>query len=135
MAGSLNKVQIIGNLGRDAELKYTQGGLAVLSCSVAATDQWTDSSGQRQSHTEWFRVQMWEKLAENLAPYLVKGKQVYIEGRLRTHKYTDKAGVERFSTEVRAERCVLLGSKAKENGQPEAVAAGGGGGDDDDVPF
>jgi single-strand DNA-binding protein len=107
--GSLNKVIWIGNLGRDAELRYTPGGAAVCRFSVAATETWTDKQGQRQERTEWLNVDLWGKQAESLTEYLRKGKQVLVEGRLQTDEYTDKEGVKRKSTKVRADRIVLLG--------------------------
>jgi|SRR5581483_64754 len=106
--GSVNKVILVGNLGRDAELRYTPGGAAVSKFSIATTEVWTDKSGQRQERTEWHNIDLWGKQAESLSEYLVKGKQVYVEGRLQTDEYTDKEGVKRKSTKVRCERVVLL---------------------------
>jgi len=108
--GSVNKVILVGNLGRDAELRYTPGGTAVSKFSVATTETWNDKSGQRQERTEWHNIDLWGKQAETLTEYLVKGKQVYVEGRLQTDEYTDKDGVKRKSTRVRSDRVVLLGS-------------------------
>jgi single-strand DNA-binding protein len=107
--GSVNKVILVGNLGRDAEVRYTPGGAAVARFSIATTEVWNDKSGQRQERTEWHNIDLWGKQAESLSEYLVKGKQVYIEGRLQTDEYTDKDGVKRKSTKVRCERVVLLG--------------------------
>ena len=107
--GSVNKVILVGNLGRDAELRYTPGGASVAKFSIATTEIWNDKGGQRQERTEWHNIDLWGKQAETLAEYLVKGKQVYIEGRLQTDEYTDKEGVKRKSTKVRCERVVLLG--------------------------
>lgn len=107
--GSVNKVILVGNLGRDAELRYTPGGAAVSKFSLATTEVWTDKSGQRQERTEWHNVDLWGKAAESLAEYLKKGKQVYVEGRLQTDEYTDKDGQKRKSTKVRCDRVVLLG--------------------------
>lgn len=108
--GSLNKAQLIGNLGRDAELRYTQGGQAVASFTMATTEGWTDkTSGQRQEKTEWHRVVLWGKTAERVAEYLTKGKQVYVEGRIQTRKWTDKDGAEKYTTEINAFNVVLLG--------------------------
>ena len=92
--GSVNKVILVGNLGRDAELRYTPGGAAVSKFSVATTEVWNDKAGQRQERTEWHNIDLWGKQAETLSEYLVKGKQVYVEGRLQTDEYTDKDGVE-----------------------------------------
>src|SRR5687767_13594758 len=107
--GSVNKVILVGNLGRDAELRYTPGGAAVSKFSVATTEIWNDKSGQRQERTEWHNIDLWGKQAESLSEYLVKGKQVYVEGRLQTDEYTDKEGIKRKTTRVRCDRVVLLG--------------------------
>ncbi|MGC4082044.1 MAG: single-stranded DNA-binding protein [Vicinamibacterales bacterium] len=105
----MNKVILVGNLGRDAEVRYTPGGAAVARFSIATTEVWNDKSGQRQERTEWHNIDLWGKQAESLSEYLVKGKQVYVEGRLQTDEYTDKEGQKRKSTKVRCERVVLLG--------------------------
>lgn len=107
--GSVNKVVLIGNLGRDAELKYTPGGVGVATVNLATTETWNDKAGQKQAKTEWHRVVVWGKTAEALAEYLVKGKQIYVEGRLQTREWTDKDGAKRFTTEIRADKIVLLG--------------------------
>ena len=93
--GSVNKVILVGNLGRDAEVRYTPGGAAVASFSMATTEVWNDKEGQRQEQTEWHRISLWGKQAESLTQYLVKGKQVYVEGRLQTRKWQDKEGHDR----------------------------------------
>ena len=108
--GTVNRVILVGNLGRDAELRYTGGGAAVASFSVATTEVWKDKDGQRQEQTEWHRISLWGKQAESVAQYLTKGKQVYVEGRLQTRKWQDKEGHDRYTTEVKADRVVLLGS-------------------------
>ena len=124
--GSVNKVILVGNLGRDAELRYTPGGAAVSKFSLATTEVWTDKSGQRQERTEWHNIDLWGKQAESLNEYLRKGKQVYIEGRLQTDEYTDKEGAKRKSTKVRCDRVVLLGGGGGGAGvsrsQPRAAA-------------
>jgi single-strand DNA-binding protein len=108
--GSVNKVILVGNLGRDAELRYTPGGTAVANLRIATTETWTDrSSGQRQEHTEWHSVDLWDKQAETLQEYLRKGRQIYVEGSLRTRQWDDREGNKRYSTNVRASRVVLLG--------------------------
>jgi single-strand DNA-binding protein len=107
--GSVNKVILVGNLGRDAELRYTPGGAAVSKFSLATTEVWNDKSGQKQERTEWHNIDIWGKQAETLTEYLRKGKQVYVEGRLQTDEYTDKEGVKRKSTKIRGDRIVLLG--------------------------
>lgn len=122
--GSVNKVILVGNLGRDAEVRYTPGGAAVARFSIATTEVWNDKGGQRQERTEWHNIDLWGKQAESLSEYLVKGKQVYIEGRLQTDEYTDKDGVKRKATKVRCEKVVLLGS----GGGGGARSGGGGGG-------
>jgi len=145
--GSVNMVLLVGNLGRDAELRYTPGGAAVATVNLATSEVWNDKSGHRQERTEWHRVVLWGKTAEALSEYLKKGKQVYICGKLQTRKWTDKDGVERYTTEVRADRVVLLGSRGDGNGRrrdehvsDEEVAAGVGADlsgplTDDDIPF
>ena len=111
--GSVNKILLVGNLGRDAELKYTSGGTAIAKFSIATTETWNDKSGQRQERTEWHNIDLWGKQAESLSEYLVKGKQVYLEGRLQTNAYTDKEGVKRRATTVRCDRVVLLGNSVE----------------------
>jgi single-strand DNA-binding protein len=117
--GSVNKVILVGNLGRDAEVRYTPGGAAVARFSIATTEVWNDKSGQRQERTEWHNIDLWGKQAESLSEYLVKGKQVYIEGRLQTDEYTDKEGQKKKSTKVRCERVVLLGGGRGGGGSSE----------------
>lgn len=107
--GCLNKIQIIGNLGANPELRYTEDGTPVCNFSVATTESWTPKDGERQEHTEWHRVSMWGKIAEIAAQYLSKGKQVYIEGALRSNKWVDKEGVNRVGYEIRGQQMVLLG--------------------------
>lgn len=107
---SVNKVILIGNLGRDAELRYTPSGAACATLSMATTDTWNDKQGQRQERTEWHRVVLWGKSAEALAEYLTRGKQVYVEGKLQTRQWDDKDGNKRYTTEVRVDRLVLLSS-------------------------
>jgi single-strand DNA-binding protein len=107
--GSVNKVILVGNLGRDAELRYTPAGAAVSTINMATTEVWNDKGGQRQEKTEWHRVVLWGKTAESLSEYLTKGKQIYIEGRLQTRQWDDKDGNKRYTTEIRADRVVLLG--------------------------
>jgi single-strand DNA-binding protein len=119
--GSVNKVILVGNLGRDAELRYTPGGAAVATINMATTEVWNDkSSGQRQEKTEWHRVVLWGKTAESLAEYLTKGKQIYVEGRLQTRQWDDKDGNKRYTTEIRGDRVVLLGGGGR--GAPSSIA-------------
>jgi single-strand DNA-binding protein len=107
--GSVNKVILVGNLGRDAELRYTPGGAPVATLNLATTEMWNDKAGQRQEKTEWHRVVLWGKTAESLNEYLTKGKQIYVEGRLQTRQWDDKDGNKRYTTEIRGDRVVLLG--------------------------
>ena len=120
--GSVNKVILVGNLGRDAELRYTPGGAAVATLNLATTETWNDKEGQRQEKTEWHRVILWGKQAETLNQYLQKGKQIYVEGRLQTRQWDDKDGNKRYTTEIRGDRIVLLGG-----GGGGGMGAGGGG--------
>jgi len=107
--GSVNKVTLIGNLGRDAEMRYTTDGTAVATLNLATTETWKDRSGAKKEKTEWHRVVLWGKTAESLERYLVKGKQIYVEGSLTTRKWEDKSGTDRFTTEIKAYKIVLLG--------------------------
>jgi single-strand DNA-binding protein len=107
--GSVNKVILVGNLGRDAEMRFTPGGQAVATLNLATTEQWNDREGQRQEKTEWHRIVLWGKQAESLQQYLVKGKQIYVEGRLQTRQWDDKDGNKRYTTEIKADRITLLG--------------------------
>ena len=120
---SVNKVILLGNLGKDPETRYTTGGEAVTNLNIATSETWKDKSGEKQEKTEWHRVVLFGRQAEIAGEYLKKGRSVYIEGRLQTRKYTDKDGVEKYSTEVVGDRMQLIGS-AREGG-------GGSGGDAD----
>jgi len=118
---SVNKVILIGNLGRDPELRYTQGGQAVANFNIATTDKFTDKEGNPQERTEWHRIVVWGKQAENCAQYLSKGRSAYIEGSLQTRDWEDKEGIKRYTTEVRAQRVQFLGGPG--GGQRTAGAA------------
>jgi single-strand DNA-binding protein len=150
--GSVNKVILVGNLGRDAELRYTPGGAAVATLNLATTEVFKDREGQKKEDTQWHRVILWGKTAETLQDYLTKGKQIYVEGKLQTRKWKDKDGNDKYTTEVRGDRVVLLsgggrgdgmgggGSRSStasnssdEFGQPEP--AGSVELTDDDIPF
>lgn len=109
MARGINKVILVGNLGNDPDVKYSQGGAAITTISVATTDAWKDKDGNKQERTEWHRVKFFGRLAEIAGEYLKKGRQVYIEGSLRTDKYTGKDGVERYSTDIIANEMQMLG--------------------------
>ena len=122
---SVNKVILIGNLGRDPETRYTTGGDAIANLNIATSEQWKDKNGEKQEKTEWHRVVLFGRQAEIAGEYLKKGRSVYIEGRLQTRKYTDKDGVEKYSTEIVGDRMQLLGSRE----------GGGGGGSGGDVEF
>ena len=106
--GSVNKVILVGNLGRDAELRYTPGGSPVATLNLATTEIWNDKAGQRQEKTEWHRIVLWGKTAESLNEYLTKGKQIYVEGRLQTRQWDDKDGNKRYTTEIRGDQRVRL---------------------------
>ncbi len=106
---SINKAIIVGNLGRDPEIRYTQSNTPVATFSVATTDQWTDKNGERQERTEWHRIVAWARLAEICEKYLHKGKQVYIEGRLQTREWEDQNGQKRYTTEIVARDMQMLG--------------------------
>src|SRR5580698_7015891 len=121
MARGINKVILVGNLGNDPEVRYTTSGTAIASLSIATSESWTDKqSGEKQERTEWHRVKMFGRLAEIAGEYLKKGRQVYIEGSLRTDKYTDKSGVEKYSTDIIASEMQMLGGN-------EGAGGGGGG--------
>ncbi len=123
MARGINKVILVGNLGNDPEVRYSQGGSAITTISVATSESWKDKqTGEAQERTEWHRVKFFGRLAEIAGEYLKKGRQVYIEGSLRTEKYTDKNGVERYSTDIIANEMQMLG------GGPGAEGGMGGGG-------
>jgi len=108
---SVNKVILVGNLGKDPETRYMPDGAAVTNFSIATTDQWKDKSGEKQEKTEWHRISTFQRLAEIAGEYLKKGSQVYIEGRLQTRKWTDKDGVEKYTTEIIADKMQMLGSR------------------------
>ncbi|HET6313894.1 MAG TPA: single-stranded DNA-binding protein [Chloroflexia bacterium] len=123
MSGGLNKVMIIGNLGKDPEMKYTQQGTPITSFSVAVSRTWKGPDGSSQEETEWFRVVAWERLAEQCNEFLRKGRKVFIEGRLKTREWTGQDGQKRFTTEVVATSMILLDPK-----QGGDYSGGGGGG-------
>ena len=152
--GSVNKAILVGNLGRDAEMRFTAGGTPVSTVSLATTERFTDREGQKREDTQWHRIVIWGKTAESLNEYLTKGKQIYVEGRIQTREWQDKEGKTQKTTEIRADRIVLLGGGGGGEGRGamrgardryaephEATAdvgAGGGAVDapnDDDIPF
>lgn len=131
MAG-VNKVILIGNLGRDPELRYTQNGQAVVNFSLATSENWTDKSGERVEKTEWHRIVAWAKTAELCAQYLSKGRTVYIEGRLQTRDWEDKEGAKRQTTEINAATVQFLGGPRGDGGggaqgEPSGGFSGSGG--------
>lgn len=148
---SVNKVILIGNLGKDPETRYMSSGDAVTNISMATTDVWKDKNGEKREKTEWHRVTFYRKLAEIAGEYLKKGRPVYVEGRLETRKWTDKNGIDRYTTEIIATDMKMLGSRPgsdsfepAENNTNEPATSnqsstnkGGNGFDDmeDDIPF
>lgn len=143
---SVNKVILVGNLGKDPETRYMPDGNAVTTITLATTDTWKDKNGEKQEKTEWHRVVLYRKLAEIAGEYLKKGRSVYIEGKLETKKWTDKSGVERHTTQIVAEDMKMLGGnpgakpEEKSESSPRNAGAGAGNGGgfdgmDDDIPF
>lgn len=150
--GSVNKAILVGNLGRDAEMRFTAGGTPVATVSLATTEKFTDRDGQKREDTQWHRIVIWGKTAESLHEYLTKGKQIYVEGRIQTREWTDKEGKPAKTTEIRADKVVLLSSGGGGGGGGTRVSRDRGsyGGDDggsasdmtpvdapsdDDIPF
>ncbi len=144
---SVNKVILVGNLGKDPEVRYTQTGSAVANFSIATSEQWNDREGKKQERTEWHNIVVWGKSAEHCGQYLSKGRQVFVEGSIRTRSYDDKTGVKRYVTEIIAQRVQFLGSgggtrgpqQGMDTGSVDDMAMGGMGGgqppSDDDIPF
>ncbi len=124
---SVNKAIIIGNLGADPDLRYTPSSQPVAELRVATTEHWTTREGERKEQTEWHRIVVWGKQAEHCKSYLKKGRQVYVEGRLRTRQWEDKEGQKRYTTEIVADRVQFLGGPPGERGErPEGARTGGG---------
>lgn len=131
---SVNKVIIVGNLGRDPEVRYSASGDAMCNITVATTDTWKDkATGERKEATEWHRISFFGRLAEIAGQYLKKGSQVYVEGSLRTRKWTDKEGQERYTTEIRADEMKMLGGR-QGMGEPSGMGGGSGGGGRSSAP-
>jgi single-strand DNA-binding protein len=124
MAG-VNKAILVGNLGRDPELRQTPNGQAVVNFTLATSESWTDKSGERQERTEWHRIVVWGKLAELCNQYLSKGRTVYVEGRIQTREWEDKDGNKRYTTEINASTVNFIGSR---QGGGDSSGSGGGGG-------
>jgi len=143
MAGrSLNKAMLIGNLGRDPEMRFMPSGKAVANFSIATAESWTDKDGNKEERTEWHKIVVFGKLAEICNQYLSKGRQVYIEGRIQTRDWEDRDGNKRYTTEIVANEMIMLGGRAEGGGAGRS--AGGArsekpppddNGPDDDVPF
>jgi len=139
----VNKVILIGNLGANPEMRFTQGGQAVANLRIATSERWTDKNGQKQEHTEWHRVVLFGKQAEIVGQYLTKGRQIYIEGRIQTRQWQDQQGQKRYTTEIVAQRVQMLGGRGERAPEEagatvpadEGVPADFGGGPDDDIPF
>jgi single-strand DNA-binding protein len=141
---SLNKVMLIGNLGKDPEVRYTASGATVASFSIATSDRVKNKSGEWEDRTEWHNIVLWNKQAEVAKEYLTKGKTVYIEGRLQTRKWQDRDGKDRWSTEIVGDRMQMLGPKGEGSGRPSRQDDGFAGAPsyedpsfnpDDDIPF
>ncbi len=127
MAGSgVNKVILVGNLGKDPEVRYTPGGQAVANFTIATNEAWTDKQGQKQERTEWHRIVVWGKTAENCGEYLSKGRQVYVEGRLQTREWTNKEGAKQYTTEIVANQVTFLGGGERGQGRGARPGAGAG---------
>ena len=154
MADGLNRVTLIGNLGQDPEVRFTQGGQAILNMRIATSESWLDRDGERKERTEWHTVIMWGKRGEALGKFLTKGTKLCAEGRLQTRSWEDKSGNKRYTTEVVATNVILLSSRGsgggggyddgppppKDDYAPSGDGEGGGGGGgggfgDDDIPF
>jgi single-strand DNA-binding protein len=133
----VNKVILIGNLGRDPELRYTQGGSAVANFTLATNERWRDKDGNNQERTEWHRIVVWGRTAENCAQYLQKGRPVYIEGRLQTREWEDKDGGKRNTTEINALNVQFLGGRGGSEGGGDDPGSGDSGEapPGDDIPF
>mgnify|MGYP001578826999 FL=1 len=141
----VNKVILVGNLGANPEMRYTQGGQAVANLRLATTERWTDKNGQKQEATEWHRVVVWGKQAEIMGQYLTKGRQIYLEGKIRTRQWQDQQGQKRFTTEIVAQNIQMLGSRTEAGPREDvgatvppdesAIPADFSGGPDDDIPF
>ena len=151
MAGSVNKVILVGNLGADPDMRYTSSGTGVCELRVATNERWTDKQGNPQERTEWHRIVVWGKMGENCSKYLSKGRSVFVEGRLQTRSWEDKEGNKRYTTEIIANDVQFLGGRGAGaggggmDGPPPAEPYGGdfgggsgggpGGAPDDDIPF
>ncbi len=133
---SLNKVQLIGHLGKNPEVRYTASGSAVANFSIATNESWIGKDGQKNEKTEWHNIVAWGKLGEICGEYLTKGKQVYIEGRITTRSWDDRDGNKRYTTEVKADNMIMLGGGGSSNFSAESsVAEAPPSSIEDDIPF
>ena len=142
MASGLNKAILIGNLGRDPEVRYTPSGMAIANFSIATSENWTNKDGQKETRTEWHRIVAFGRLGEICGEYLSKGRQIYIEGRIQTRDWEDKDGIKRYTTEIVANQMIMLGGRDAGDGPrpqepplPDYSGAPTQGPDDDDIPF
>ncbi len=142
MASGLNKAILIGNLGKDPEIRYTPSGLGVANFNIATSETWTNKEGQKETRTEWHRIVAFGKLAEICGEYLSKGRQVYIEGRIQTRDWEDQSGVKRYTTEIVASQMLMLGSRefgdtsrSQSPPVPDFPGVPDQGPGDDDIPF
>src|SRR5262245_14961420 len=139
---SVNKAILVGHLGKDPDVRFTTSGSAVANFSLATSEVWNDRDGKRQERTEWHNIVVWGKQAETCGQYLAKGRQVYVEGSIRTRSYDDKSGNKRYITEVVAQRIQFLGggggtrlAPQSESGPADDMSVGGAPPSDDDIPF
>ena len=140
---SLNKVMLIGNLGKDPEVRFTASGQAVASFSLATSEKFKGKSGEWEERTEWHNITLWGKLAEIAGEYLSKGKTIYVEGRLQTRKWQDKSGNDRYTTDIVGDKMQMLSPKGERSGGGDSSSASKSGGasyeeppfQDDDIPF
>lgn len=143
MAGGVNRVLLMGNLGADPEVRFTPSGQAVANFRIATNESWTDKSGQKQERTEWHRIVVWGKLAELCGEYLKKGRQCFVEGRLQTREWTDKENKKNYTTEIVANNVQFIGGRdgassgprAQQEGPPPPMAEDMGPPPSDDIPF
>lgn len=146
MASGVNKVILIGRLGKDPEVRYTTNGGSVATFSIATNENWTDKNGQKQERTEWHRIVAWGKLGEICGQYLSKGREAFVEGRLQTREWTDKEGHKRYTTEIVAANIQFLGGAGEKSAPSHEFSAptfeapametqAGGGMMDEEVPF
>jgi single-strand DNA-binding protein len=141
---SVNKVILVGNLGKDPEVRFTGGGKAVCKFPLATSETWNDAEGHKQERTEWHNIVVWGKQGENCGQYLAKGRQVYVEGAIRSHSYDDKDGNKRYMTEIIAQQVRFLGGGAGRGSgtapgaqppMPDEMPGGASSSADDDIPF